>query len=588
VVRGQRPSKHGYLHTQHLMVQNSVIAGIRKVTLDKTSRSQCFVFALVTIILGCSTTQAQIESPSNTTSVPAPVAAPPQPSLGGNASDPPATASPTVTARPSFGNSDIPNFAPTVSEQPSGAPSVNPTDQPTFKEPILADARFRQKFLVGNGRIFNEDEISIFETLYQSYTKNFVQVPDTTELKIVTTCVVDNQEALDERRFLRLNIMDDCKGSKDNRKLQELVEAINMDYTMTYKSSYINVTSFPILFQNYINQNLETVTNQMQLLQLNVSEAQTASRLIVRTHSPTISWMPSDNPTGMPTTTPYPSHMPSSSPTNMPTFPQAKGSRNGVVIITVSMLIGISIVVIGLLIYCRKRRHRLDLAGQEDAMKHNQGLEGPPARVEWNGSSRPKEVYDEVEPQENHYGSAFRKYANASTAADQVAALSPGESRASNPSLLSAGNSMAGESGDEADTTQIIADEFDQYKDQNLEKMRADIEGNVEGCDGMMSQAVARALIEEEDLNFGATDYLWGGDTDVTGPEIEASALGDVTDWLKRNDKASIEEKCVMKSACRAVASSWNYSPFLMQTRIHARNVESDGRQCATWSARTK
>jgi hypothetical protein len=238
----------------------------------------------------------------------------------------------------------------------------------------------------------------------------------------------------------------------------------------------------------------------------------------------------------------------------LPTFSSASANDNGVVIISVSLVVGISIVGIGLLVYCRKRRHRLDLVSQEDAMKQNQGSEGPPAGGGWNGSSLVKvEAYDEVEPSENKYGSAFRKYADASTVADQVGALSPGESRVSNQSLLSTGTSMAGESGDEADTTQIFADEFDQYKDQNLEKMRADIEGNVEGCDGMMSQAVARALIEEEDLNFGATDYLWGGDADVTGPEIEASALGDVTDWLKRNDMASVEEKCVMKSFGRVL-----------------------------------
>jgi hypothetical protein len=59
----------------------------------------------------------------------------------------------------------------------------------------------------------------------------------------------------------------------------------------------------------------------------------------------------------------------------------------------------------------------------------------------------------------------------------------------------------------------------------------------------MMSQAVARALIDEDDLNFGTTDYLWGGTEFVTGPEIEASALGDMMDWLKRHDQASVEEK---------------------------------------------
>ena len=74
--------------------------------------------------------------------------------------------------------------------------------------------------------------------------------------------------------------------------------------------------------------------------------------------------------------------------------------------------------------------------------------------------------------------------------------------------------------------------------------MRADIEGNLEGCDGMMNQAVARALIEEEEEDASiATDMLWGGNEHITGVEIEASALGIIMDWLKRNDKASPREK---------------------------------------------
>ncbi|KAL3909301.1 MAG: hypothetical protein SGILL_008138 [Bacillariaceae sp.] len=307
---------------------------------------------------------------------------------------------------------------------------------------------------------------------------------------------------------------------------------------------------------NWINQNLATVTEQMQLLQLNVTEAQTASRLIIRTPSPTISLAPSWAPTGMPTITPYPSYAPSDGPTTIPTDPPAPppNGNDGVIIIVVSLVIGLSIVGIGLFIYFRKRkRRRQNDAGNNN--KNKQGMEGaasgPGGGSGWNGSGHPMSsnnnnhsdrLYDGMEsPDGNNYGSAFRKYADPS--ANQSAVLSPSESRASNQSLLSAGNSMAGDSADEADTTQIFADEFDQYKDQNLEKMRADIEGNLEGVDGMMNQAVARALIDEDDLNFGAADYLWGGDENVTGQEIESSALGDVMDWQKRNDKASVERK---------------------------------------------
>ena len=60
---------------------------------------------------------------------------------------------------------------------------------------------------------------------------------------------------------------------------------------------------------------------------------------------------------------------------------------------------------------------------------------------------------------------------------------------------------MGGDSGDEADTTQNLQDEFDQYKDQNLEKMRAEVEGNLSGFDGMMSQALTKALMDDDEVH---------------------------------------------------------------------------------------
>ena len=122
--------------------------------------------------------------------------------------------------------------------------------------------------------------------------------------------------------------------------------------------------------------------------------------------------------------------------------------------------------------------------------------------------------------------------------------LSPNGSLHSNPSLVSEGILIGGDdSGDKADATQILADEFDQYQDQNLEKMRADVEGNLKGCDGMMSQAIARALIDDVDYNPYSGAY-WGGDgEDASAAEIEASALGSVLDWLKRHGNASGREK---------------------------------------------
>ena len=62
----------------------------------------------------------------------------------------------------------------------------------------------------------------------------------------------------------------------------------------------------------------------------------------------------------------------------------------------------------------------------------------------------------------------------------------------------------------------------------------------------MMSQALTRALIDEDDSNFDPAELLWGGSGQLIGVEIEASALGEVTDWLKRTETPSDGERYVV------------------------------------------
>jgi hypothetical protein len=142
------------------------------------------------------------------------------------------------------------------------------------------------------------------------------------------------------------------------------------------------------------------------------------------------------------------------------------------------------------------------------------------------------------------YGSSFGKSTMSPRGLAGVAnAISPNGSLKSNHSLISKGNSIDDDdSKEEADATTMLVDEFDQYKDQNLEKMRADIEGNLEGCDGMMNQAVAIALIDDDETTI-ASEYYWGSEEDISPLEIEASAVAFIMDWLKRNNKASGRDK---------------------------------------------
>lgn len=477
------------------------------------------------------------------------------------------TSEPTTTPYPSSDPSSIP------SDAPSTTPTSNPTVEPSLDNPSLASAKFRQMFTVGNGRLFTPLEIGLFEVLFPTYTSNFAPVEDVSSGRIESICEVTSQvgkQITGAKRFLR-------KEDSIGRMLQTF-QAIEVDYIMSYNSLYTNVTTFPLDFQLYVNQNLVTVAQQLQLLGLNVTEAGQASRIIVQpipTLAPTRSATPTTAPTMEPSVSSLPSFIPSDLPSLAPSAPQEtlepsgaitesptqiisgqptkRGSEPGGLtdntVIVVSVVVAGSIVLIGLLLYYRKRKlHReieyiSNAAGSHrsngQAQKHDEGSWNAAVLQPKQGDHKNAKALDSP----NHL-SAFRKYSsNAPPLAGAAGMVSPSESLVSNQSLLSAGNSMAGDSGDEADATGNLADEFDQYKDQNLEKMRADVEGNLAGFDGMMSQALTRALIDDDDANVDPTELLWGGQGKLRGAEIEASVLGEVTDWLKRQGGASVEVK---------------------------------------------
>lgn len=126
-----------------------------------------------------------------------------------------------------------------------------------------------------------------------------------------------------------------------------------------------------------------------------------------------------------------------------------------------------------------------------------------------------------------------------------AAAISPGESLPRRESLLSAGGSgLENDSDLEADDTKNLQDEFDLYKDQNLEQLRIDVEENVTGFEGIMSAAVTRALMGDDyPLEDVSNALTWGCGLNATGAEIEASALCEVYEWMKRQENATLDEK---------------------------------------------
>jgi hypothetical protein len=126
-----------------------------------------------------------------------------------------------------------------------------------------------------------------------------------------------------------------------------------------------------------------------------------------------------------------------------------------------------------------------------------------------------------------------------------VICAAPVDSIESNKSLISEGNSgLGGESGDEIeDGTRNLQDEFDQYKDQNLEVLRSNVEGNLTGFESIMSAAVTKALMGDEDAKMDSSELLWGCNGDPSGPEVEASALCEVHDWIERNKNDPVDKK---------------------------------------------
>lgn len=323
-----------------------------------------------------------------------------------------------------------------------------------------------------------------------------------------------------------------------------------VDFTMSYESLYYNVTLYPQSFQNWTNSNLDTVLVSMETLSFNVTAVDKVKRIVVKTPAPSMSLAPSFAPSFTPTKTPFPSMGATETLTKPPSNTLLPGTNTeneslNTIIISTSVIIALAIVGVGVCIYYRKRRSQFNEL-QPDSKKVNS--RGAPVSethsgTGW-GTNTGASPNVHTGTSDKAYGSSFGRPADVPSGLEDAGA-SPGGSVISNRSLISRGASMGADSRDEADSAHILEDEFDQYKDQNLEKMRADIEEDLPQCDGMMSQAVSRALIDQDDETFDSSNY-WGGDGSITVAEIEASVLGLVWDWVKRNDKVSDRERQAM------------------------------------------
>lgn len=424
-----------------------------------------------------------------------------------------------ITVSPQPTSSTSPTLAPTVTSSPTAVISERPSSYPTFTYESSSRSRFRQTFEVPDDeRFFNP--ATLFVSVVESYTNRFAPVSYNALNEIVTTCIV--------------NLQGGIESNKTNTFLNEV------EYSCSYISTRTDVTNFTDYFMEYVNSNLTGFTKDLQGEGLSVFESLEVVRRVIKSPAPSISNQPSSSPSKSPSTTFPPSPgstfeptisillvFPTLSPTlkeitwspsPAPTGKEKVRKLSIVVVAAIVIFSGGGVLSLLLWYYLSWRRKQI-LSAMEphvDSVIHTERT---------NNTGRPW----------------------ASTGAeidDRNIALSPTESVLSNKSFLSTGDSPLGDaSGDEFDGTNDLLDEFDKYKDQNLEQFRDDVENKVAGMESIISAAVTMAHMPDSSTNLDETELRWNCDKNCSGIDIEATALYEVCDWVKRNEAAPPERR---------------------------------------------
>ena len=435
---------------------------------------------------------------------------------------------------------------------PSAAPSWNSTNTVT--------RRFSQWLIVSNGKEFDDVEIDIYEkAVMEQYTVDFGEM--VAEPFIKTVCTVIQQALAGRRRRSPFrSIAGDEEpirrlGSRENdnpnneqqqqqhRQLQteETELTLVVTFTMTYTSRYgIDVSEYPTYFKNYVNGNLQAVTLDMQNKFLPVT---TAKDVILFLDSPTIKPTVKE-PTMSPTESSVlvPTQLPSLSPT-LPISPPSPTKqpttdgdpdRQSFIIGLAAGLGGASLIVVLLIWYMRRRNARIraerQFGGENDESFEIISADSPEAAaIGGNGKSYVRNVSDSGGVNRSVVVIGGRGATDSIFSKDTIL---------SNPSMVSGGGSGSfssdSDQNHEDSGLKSLQEEFDMHKSQNMELMT-----------GGASLAMTRALMEDED---NMDKNQWGngkrGRGGMDDPEfIEANALCETHDWLRKNEKSSLEER---------------------------------------------
>lgn len=378
----------------------------------------------------------------------------------------------------------------------------------------------------------------------QSYTSQFGYM--VSDPQIVTTCEVTKQDLAGGKRWLRF------LNERLGRRVQTKTVLV-MEFTMQYESKFgYDVDEYPREFQAYVNSNLEQVTKDMDSRFLPVLKA--LEVLVYNTKLPTpspiggglpsmspssISEKPSNTPTISPTSSRLPSTAPSAPP--VPTFSPTiyvpvKKDRPNFIGGLVAGLCGAAIIVLLLIWYMKRKSDEKEGARVRENAARTRLEEGielaaedvPPGRM-LHGSTHVDNAHDYANRPPENYTESPSPQGGMGTVADSIF---------SNPSMVSGGGSFSSDPHGDDILLDPLQDEFDNYKNQDLEIIRNGVEESVYGAEGMMSLAMTRALMEDEGDDFYP---MWGGAED---PEsIEANALCETYDWLRKNEHSTLDER---------------------------------------------
>lgn len=260
---------------------------------------------------------------------------------------------------------------------------------------------------------------------------------------------------------------------------------------MTYSSNLTNVTNYPTLFRGYVNEDLVRLTTDLQNASLDVTSSFLAYN-VLETEPPSPTMAPFTRPPDIEEETgaPIPD---TTTPTAAP--PPQGGTTKGTIIAVSVAVFAFVIVLAALFVFYRwrKRAHRHPKTSGEGPFSSG------PSGGSISSTTRNLEV-DTGQP----YDDLVAKNDGQS---ETIGIISPTVSLVSTWSL-------SGDDNNESNHSK---------KDQIPKEMHAD---------GILSHALAEIIMDDNE---------WGGSDDSI--QIEATALCEATDWLRRNKGATMEER---------------------------------------------